>query len=422
MLEQFVTVLPAVLPMALAIMCMSALLQVGEGKTKPITARLRGIGCLIGISAGLIFSTLRALAIFNQRTFFMYPVLLCCVLADIAVIIMLVVVRNVESTWNKKPFLVHIANVAAGIAIAAGSFNAVTVIVLQLTIFVQPGETPFTSDMLLRVLGFLLGIIAAIVIAYLCKMIYAEQIRKSFMIAAIASLVVLCIEHLTSLLQVMQFSIILLNNTLFKLLVWSINNTNTLIQIQTWVFILPVITSCIVGFKKTADVENFAQTRAIRARKHRAVTRCVAAIVAFICLTLALSVGVAATKTEIVLSDPEPYSLKNGVATIKLSQVDDGHLHRFEYKAKDGTMMRFIIIKKQGGAYGVGLDACENCGDAGYYEKDGKIICKKCDVAINLATIGFKGGCNPVPVNYEMSTKAITIAASDLDALSAHFK
>ena len=88
----------------------------------------------------------------------------------------------------------------------------------------------------------------------------------------------------------------------------------------------------------------------------------------------------------------------------KFSQINDGHLHRFQYKAKDGTVMRFIIIKKNGGAYGVGLDACDNCGDAGYYEKDGKIICKKCDVAINLATIGFKGGCNPVQRHHPCCT------------------
>ena len=91
-------------------------------------------------------------------------------------------------------------------------------------------------------------------------------------------------------------------------------------------------------------------------------------------------------------------------------------------EAKDGTVMRFIIIKKNGGAYGIGLDACENCGDAGYYEKDGKIICKKCEVAINLATIGFKGGCNPIPFPYKTGSGKITIQTADLDALSAHFQ
>ena len=110
------------------------------------------------------------------------------------------------------------------------------------------------------------------------------------------------------------------------------------------------------------------------------------------------------------------------MATIKFSQINDGHLHRFQYKAKDGTVMRFIIIKKNGGAYGVGLDACDNCGDAGYYEKDGKIICKKCDVVLNLATIGFKGGCNPVPFDYQVESGKIVIQTSTLDALSTHFQ
>lgn len=122
------------------------------------------------------------------------------------------------------------------------------------------------------------------------------------------------------------------------------------------------------------------------------------------------------------ISEPEEYSLVDGVATIPFSQVEDGHLHRFAYTAADGTEMRFIIILKNGGAYGVGLDACETCGDAGYYEQDGKIICKRCDVAINLATIGFKGGCNPIPFPYQVDDGAIIIHAADLDALSAHFQ
>ena len=118
----------------------------------------------------------------------------------------------------------------------------------------------------------------------------------------------------------------------------------------------------------------------------------------------------------------EAYSLKDGVATIPFTpRSTDGHLHRFESRP-DGTVMRFIIIRKNGGAYGIGLDACENCGDAGYYEKDGKIICKKCEVAINLATIGFKGGCNPIPFPYKTGHGKITIQTTDLDALSAHFR
>ena len=55
-------------------------------------------------------------------------------------------------------------------------------------------------------------------------------------------------------------------------------------------------------------------------------------------------------------------------------------------------------------------------------DKDGKIFCKKCEVAINLATIGFKGGCNPIPFPYKTGHGKITIQTTDLDALSAHFR
>ena len=84
--------------------------------------------------------------------------------------------------------------------------------------------------------------------------------------------------------------------------------------------------------------------------------------------------------------------------------------------------VKLDIIQKSGSSFGVGLDACEICGPSGYYEKDGKIICKKCEVAINLATIGFKGGCNPIPFPYKTGHGKITIQTTDLDALSAHFR
>ena len=110
------------------------------------------------------------------------------------------------------------------------------------------------------------------------------------------------------------------------------------------------------------------------------------------------------------------------MASIKVSQVDDGHLHRFKYQAADGTTMYFLAIKKGAGSVVVVLDACDSCGDAGYYEKDGKIICKECGVAMNIATIGFKGGCNPVPLNFENDGSTLTVKAADLDAMSSYFK
>jgi len=235
-------------------------------------------------------------------------------------------------------------------------------------------------------------------------------------------------QHLTGLLQIMQARTLRFPHIAFVMLAWLINNKSGLIMAQAFIFLIPAVASVVAGLRMSVSAKRLAaDVNAATVRKHKAFRRrAIAAaawsMVAMIGVTATLTLGVAAISQQPTLSPPEAYSLKDGVATIPFSQVEDGHLHRFEYKAKDGTVMRFIIIKKNGGAYGIGLDACENCGDAGYYEKDGKIICKKCEVAINLATIGFKGGCNPIPFPYKTGSGKITIQTADLDALSAHFQ
>ena len=41
---------------------------------------------------------------------------------------------------------------------------------------------------------------------------------------------------------------------------------------------------------------------------------------------------------------------------------------------------------------------------------------------MNIATTGFKGGCNPVPLNFENDGSTLTVKAADLDAMSSYFK
>ena len=279
--------------------------------------------------------------------------------------------------------------------------------ILRLTIFVEPGDPVFTSDMLLRALGFALGAATAIIAACIFRTMRSTAVRWSFTTAVLLLIMLLFASHFTDLAQLLQSKrIVSFPAAAFLALV----------------FVIPAVASIVMGFKVKPTGPNEAIARSHVAFRRRAKAAGAWSLVAMIGITVALTYGVAQTQKVITLSPPEEYSLKDGVATITFSQVSDGHLHRFQYQAKDGTVMRFIIIKKNGGAYGVGLDACDNCGDAGYYEKDGKIICKKCDVAINLATIGFKGGCNPVPFDYQVKPGKIVIQTSVLDALSSHFQ
>ena len=421
MLEQFVTVTQGVLAPALLVMALSATLGIGEGRDRPISARWRWWGLALGLVAAVIFAGLRASAVINQRTFVNFPVLLCAVFADAMTVVIVVRSRTITTQWRDHRTRIHAANAIATLTIALTVFYALPDVILKLTAFVEPGDPVFTSDMLLRALGFLLGLLAAIVTAAIIHTLHTPATRKAFTVAAAGLVLLLFAQHLTALLQLMHSSMIMIHGAQFRILVWFINHGTMLTMAQVWVFAIPMVASVIAGARMSVNVPDKVDARRHRALRRRAFAAAAFSLVAMIGVSLTLTLGVAQINKVPTLSPPESYALVDGVATISFAQVEDGHLHRFEYTAKDGTVMRFIIIKKNGGAYGVGLDACENCGDAGYYEKDGKIICKKCDVAINLATIGFKGGCNPIPFPYESDNGTITINTADLDALSGHF-
>ena len=72
-------------------------------------------------------------------------------------------------------------------------------------------------------------------------------------------------------------------------------------------------------------------------------------------------------------------------------------------------------LQEGGSAYGVGLDACEICGATGYYERDNQVICKLCDVQMNKATIGTRGGCNPIPISYSIEGGKLKVPQSELE-------
>ncbi len=423
MLRLFVTVLPGLLPLTLLTMGLSASLTVGEGRDKPLSARWRLYGLSFGTVAALIFAILRASVVINQRNFVNMPALCITVPFDIAAIAVVIRSRKTVENWREHPLLMHISNAIGACVLALTVFYALPDVILQLTIFVDSSTPPFTSDMLLRALGFVIGIIAAICLSLMVRSLRATSNAISFKIAIVLSMIILLVQHVTSLLQIMQGSILLyIDDFSFSVLVWLINNNPLMIMAQISVFLIPAVASLVIGFKTAVVGENAAEIRAKRAFKRKSRKSALAALLAAVTVILTLTVGVSVMNIKPTLTPPEPYELHDGLATINFVQISDGHLHRFQYKAKDGTVMRFIIIKKNGGAYGVGLDACENCGDAGYYEKDGKIICRKCDVAINLATIGFKGGCNPIPFPYKAGHGKITIHTADLDVLSSHFK
>jgi hypothetical protein len=172
---------------------------------------------------------------------------------------------------------------------------------------------------------------------------------------------------------------------------------------------------------RPASAPNPAERRLARAANRSRVRFARATLGAYVGIVLAATLGAAIDSQEPELSPPEEFEIVDGRAVIPLDRLEDGHLHRFAFTASDGTEVRFIVIKKNGVAYGVGLDACEICGATGYYEKAGKIICRLCDVVMNIATIGFKGGCNPIPLDHTVEDGTLSVALADLESSAEVF-
>ena len=117
-----------------------------------------------------------------------------------------------------------------------------------------------------------------------------------------------------------------------------------------------------------------------------------------------------------------PVAAENGFVSVPIADVQDGHLHRYSYRTQNSTTVRFIIIRKGGNAYGVGLDACEICGPTGYIEREDQVVCKLCDVVMNKATIGLPGGCNPIPLEYKVENGGVRISEENLEKAKKHFR
>ena len=77
----------------------------------------------------------------------------------------------------------------------------------------------------------------------------------------------------------------------------------------------------------------------------------------------------------------------NGAVRIPVASVNDGNLHRFAIE-EAGVHVRFIVIRRPDQSLVAAFDACEICGNQGYYQKGPNVICKNCASAIFIPSIG----------------------------------
>lgn len=213
-------------------------------------------------------------------------------------------------------------------------------------------------------------------------------------------------------------------HTLFVYTVFVKNHTDWFIYLSLFLVCVAAVILWAQSFKQNEPYRNPAEHRKIRA-KWRSIRRWASVIlVCGVLSVLIMTVIDKMSQTDVTLSPIEDASdMDDENVYVSFDLVADGHLHRFAYESENGVQIRFIIIKKPNSqSYGVGLDACDVCGETGYYEKDGQVVCNLCDVVMNISTIGFKGGCNPIVIPYEIRNGQIIVPISGLLEYEREFK
>ena len=285
-------------------------------------------------------------------------------------------------------------------------------------------ESVFSTDYIYRIIGYIFGLILSLLTFFSARYV-AERVggRASAAISS-AALCLNAVQQVTKTLQTMMTRrMIKSNHTLFQVIKFTTNHSNLFIYGAIAAVILLAIVLYLRSLQVNEPYENPAQHRRIRARLRDNRRWAAALLICSVLEVLNLTAFDAILNREVELSPAEEYVLTDGNIYVSLAQVEDGHLHRFAYMTAGGVETRFIVIKKpNSSAYGIGLDACDICGETGYYERDGQVVCKLCDVVMNINTIGFKGGCNPIPIEYSVSDGYITVPVSALEAHEKDFR
>ncbi len=284
--------------------------------------------------------------------------------------------------------------------------------------FIAFGETSFGTQSLVRMSGYFLGLLTIFLIGLSLYKINLRLKEKQYKIFTILIITISFFDFFLRGISALARLRILKSSNPFVFEIMILEDKSL-----TYIFILltivSIIFSSLVFLNSKNVVEVFRNKALLRKEKIRLIKnrRWSISLVSLVLLSLvSTSLVKSYINRAVELSSPEGYQIEDNNIVIPLTDVEDGHLHRFSYIAEGGNNVRFIVVKKpRGGSYGLGLDACDICGVAGYFERDDEIVCKRCDVVMNKATIGFRGGCNPIPFEYEIKDKKIYVNKAVLE-------
>lgn len=280
----------------------------------------------------------------------------------------------------------------------------------------------FSYDVLVKTGGFLAGLLLAGLGGYLTFQAARALTYGRLLFVLAVQTAALSFQQIVFLIQILMARQLLPGGALIR-------GMAPLIDHQSWFifgifFITLLVPVTLFLQKKPArpDGSNPAEYRKILSHAIHKKRWGTASVLCLSVIAAVSSFGSVYANQKEELVPSVPVTAESGTIGIPLKQVEDGHLHRYVYRASGGEEVRFIVIQKGGSAYGVGLDACEICGPTGYIEKDGQVICRLCDVMMNKATIGMRGGCNPVPLKYTVENGQLYVMQNELEQERKRFQ
>lgn len=377
------------------------------------------IGFLLGMLAAIIYAILKRNTGIAIREYYDLGVIIpWCI-----IVIPLLICWSLRNSFQ-QPIIKILLAVLTAVAIGLITAQCLPNILLYPFGFDVGMESIFNNDYLFKWVGYGFALLVCGLIGWLIYRLCARLSTRLVVVIATFAIIIFTIQNAINLLQILIVRrFISPQQWMMDLVIFILAHVN----LFTFIFMVLVLLLTVLLYTKAKTTSlvgnNPAQIRKLKAslRRDRRTSLLLMAGVAITAYTVTRARYIFEKGVELTPAEPVTPNA-DGLIVIPLEQVNDGNLHRYGYQTTDGTLVRFIVIKKSENAYGVGFDACDICGASGYYQRGNQVVCILCDVVMNIATIGFSGGCNPVPLKYEILDGNMIIRPTHLEAEKSRFK
>ncbi|MBP5575261.1 MAG: DUF2318 domain-containing protein [Treponema sp.] len=411
-----------ILPLLLAIIT-SVASRFGSGKSR----RIHSIFIGIIFALALVFSLMRDRRIIKYNQINNIYLIFATLGLSLAYCIMAWILPAMQSKCQEKKLLRVAENLTGLLGLltfAALLFYRLPPMATLPFHFVGMDESYFSTDFLLRMTGWIL--------AFLLLFLFFLAFRKVLIPSPIK-----CTSACTTFYLVLNSSALLISfigiinsyyRRKFKLPKFVKKNLLMIFELENKILLVTLIiliafaaAFTLYNLKIHGEYTNPAEHRKLKARSKKNRRWGIFLILLSIYFCIDLTVIRKFSQKIVELSPSEEFQIEGNEIFIPLEQIADGHLHRFTWTSEKGKKVRFIVVQKKGNNFGVGFDACEVCGNVGYYERGDEVVCNRCDVVMNRNTIGLKGGCNPIPLYSKIEDGGLKVYTEDLEKEANRF-